>query len=200
MRGRVLELRSEKRGQKLYRLTAHTRCARAAFTLIELLVVIGIIAILAGLLVPVFNRGKESARGASCLSNLHQIGIGLQLYVSDNGNRLPTLFDWSASDTNRPVINKVLFQHVGAASVFHCPSDRRGVFEESGSSYSWNFLLNGQDADHLRLFGMDFNAHQVPLAFDKEEFHRARGQEKAKNYLYADQHLKNLMEMQGPNQ
>jgi prepilin-type N-terminal cleavage/methylation domain-containing protein len=168
---------------------------KRAFTLIELLVVIGIIAILAALLVPVFNRGKESARAASCVSNLHQIGIGLQLYVSDNGNKLPTALDWSSSDTNRPVINQVLFQHTGSANVFRCPSDRSGAFEESGSSYSWNFLLNGQDADHLRLMGMDFNPHQIPLAFDKEGFHRARGEAKAKNYLFADQHLKNLLEM-----
>jgi prepilin-type N-terminal cleavage/methylation domain-containing protein len=172
-----------------------------AFTLIELLVVIAIIAILAGLLVPTFNRGKESARGARCLSNLHQIGVGLQLYVSDNGNRLPTLYDWSSSSgTNSPLLNRVLFPNVGSSNIFECPSDRQGVFEQTGSSYSWNFLLNGQDADHLRLLGMDFNLHQIPLVFDKEDFHRARGATKAKNYLYADQHLKNLLELQGPSQ
>jgi prepilin-type N-terminal cleavage/methylation domain-containing protein len=173
---------------------------KTGFTLIELLVVIGIIAILAALLLPVFNRGKESARGASCLNNLHQIGIGLQLYVSDNANLMPTLFDWSTeSDTNTPLINQVLFQHVGASNVFRCPSDRRGFFEQTGSSYSWNFLLNGKNADHLSLLGMSLNEHQIPLVFDKEDFHRGRGESKAKNYLYADQHLKNLLELHGPN-
>jgi prepilin-type N-terminal cleavage/methylation domain-containing protein len=172
--------------------------SQPAFTLIELLVVIGVIAILAALLLPVFSRGKEAARGVSCLSNLHQIGIGLQLYVSDNANRLPALFDWSSSsNTNSPLINRVLFHYVGASNVFRCVSDRQQVFETTGSSYSWNFLLNGQDADHLRLLGMDFNLHQIPLVFDKEEFHRARGAGKGKNFLYADQHLKNLMELQG---
>jgi len=169
-----------------------------AFTLIELLVVIGIIAILAALLLPVFSRGKESARGVSCLSNLHQIGIGLQLYVGDNANRLPAIVEWSSSsDTNSPLINRVLFHHVGNSNVFKCVSDRQGIFEATGSSYSWNFLLNGRDADHLRLLGMDFNLHQIPLVFDKEEFHKARGRGKEKNFLYADQHLKNLMELQG---
>lgn len=161
--------------------------------------VIAVIAILAALLLPAFSRGKESARSASCLSNLHQIGIALQLYVSDNANRLPTLVDWSSSaDTNTPLINRVLLPHTGSANVFRCPSDRINVFEQTGSSYSWNFLLNGQDADHLKLMGMDFNLNQIPLAFDKEDFHRARGTSKAKNYLYADQHLKNLLELQGP--
>jgi prepilin-type N-terminal cleavage/methylation domain-containing protein len=172
---------------------------KPGFTLIELLVVIAIIGILAALLLPVFGRGKEAARSASCLSNLHQIGVALQLYVSDNANRLPTLVDWSSSaDTNTPLIDRVLSPHTGSANVFRCPSDRANVFEQSGSSYAWNFLLNGQDADHLKLMGMDFNTTQIPLVFDKEEFHRARGAAKGKNYLYADQHLKNLLELQGP--
>jgi prepilin-type N-terminal cleavage/methylation domain-containing protein len=170
---------------------------RRGFTLIELLVVIGIIAILAALLFPVFSRAKESARGASCISSLHQIGIGLQLYVADNGNRMPAIEEWStSSDTNSPLINRVLFPQIGSSNVFRCPSDRQGAFEQSGSSFSWNFLLNGQDADHLKLFGEDYGA-RTPLAFDKEPFHRARGAGKEKNYLYADQHLKNLLELQG---
>jgi prepilin-type N-terminal cleavage/methylation domain-containing protein len=172
-----------------------------AFTLLELLVVIAILAILAGLLLPLFSRGKESARATACLSNLHQIGIGLQMYVSDNQNRLPVMFDWSANqaaNTNGPPINQTLAHEVGNTNVFRCPSDRVGVFEATGCSYSWNVLLNGQDADHLQLLGMDFPQHQVPLVFDKEGFHRARGSAKAVNYLYADQHLKNLLEMQGP--
>ncbi len=184
-------------------MTAPTRicCRRRGFTLVELLVVIAVIAILAALVLPAFNRGKEAARSASCLNNLHQIGIGLQLYVSDNGNRLPTLFDWSSSEppgANIPHINQVLFPNVGSSNVFRCVSDRNGVFERTGSSYSWNFLLNGQDPDHLRLMGIDFNLHQIPLVFDKESFHRARGKARGKNFLFADQHLKNLFELQGP--
>jgi len=52
---------------------------RPAFTLIEMLVVIAIIAVLAGILLPVFGRAKANARGTACLSNLHQIGIALQV-------------------------------------------------------------------------------------------------------------------------
>ena len=54
-----------------------------AFTLIELLVVIAIIAILAAVLLPVFSQARESGRKASCLSNLHQIGVGWFAYAQD---------------------------------------------------------------------------------------------------------------------
>jgi hypothetical protein len=58
-------------------------------------------------------------------------------------------------------------------------------------------LLNGQDADRLQVFGMAFNPHQIPLVYDKEKFHFIHGDTRAVNYLYADQHIKNLLEMQG---
>ncbi len=53
---------------------------RQAFTLIELLVVIAIIAILAGILFPVFAQARDKARQAACLSNLQQVGMAVQLY------------------------------------------------------------------------------------------------------------------------
>jgi len=169
-----------------------------AFTLIELLVVMAVISLLAALLLPALGRAKESGRGAVCLSNLHQIGIALQLYVQDNHNRLPFMNDKSLTTTNlHPPPDVVLSNYLGNLNVLRCPSDKQRVFEQTGSSYSWNSLLNGQDADHLSAMGLKFETHQIPLMFDKDKFHAGRGPRKELNFLYADGHIKNLLEMAG---
>ncbi len=65
-----------------------SRRTRPAFTLIELLVVIAIIAILAAILFPVFAQARDKARAIACMSNMKQIGTGLQMYVQDYDEQL----------------------------------------------------------------------------------------------------------------
>ena len=168
------------------------------FTLIELLVVVAVISLLAALLLPALGRAKESGRATRCLSNLHQVGIALQLYAQDNRNRLPFMRDKSLTTSNDlPAPDQVLSNYLGNPNVLHCPSDNRELFETTGSSYSWNSLVNGQDADHLKILDIDFAPVQIPLMFDKDQFHIARGPGKAQNFLYADGHLKNLLVIPG---
>ncbi len=56
---------------------------KKAFTLIELLVVIAIIAILAAILFPVFAQAKNAAKKTQSLSNVKQLGLGVQMYAGD---------------------------------------------------------------------------------------------------------------------
>jgi prepilin-type N-terminal cleavage/methylation domain-containing protein/prepilin-type processing-associated H-X9-DG protein len=75
---------------------------RAGFTLIELLVVIAIIAILAAILFPVFAQAREKARQNSCLSNMKQLAIGVQMYTQDYDELFPpyndAVPDWGNPD------------------------------------------------------------------------------------------------------
>lgn len=63
--------------------------SKIGFTLIELLVVIVIIAILAGILLPVLNSVRAKADSAKCSANLRQVGVAINSYCGDNDGLLP---------------------------------------------------------------------------------------------------------------
>ena len=75
---------------------------RAGFTLIELLVVIAIIAILAGLIFPVFAQAKIAAMKTTSLSNVKQITLGSLMYATDVDDGLPIYANGSVYDVGKP--------------------------------------------------------------------------------------------------
>ncbi|MBR1952716.1 MAG: DUF1559 domain-containing protein [Lentisphaeria bacterium] len=62
------------------------------FTLIELLVVIAIIAILAAMLMPALSKARETAKTASCTSNIRQVGMAAITYGADTSFYPPKFF------------------------------------------------------------------------------------------------------------
>jgi len=108
---------------------------RRAFTLIELLVVIAIISILAAILFPVFARARESARRASYLSNLKQMGLATMQYIQDydefyppQSHQYPTLPPdgnyWYSGSTTW-FWPQILYPYHKSVQVFYCPSSNR---------------------------------------------------------------------------
>jgi prepilin-type N-terminal cleavage/methylation domain-containing protein/prepilin-type processing-associated H-X9-DG protein len=108
-----------------------------AFTLIELLVVVTIISILAAMLLPAMARAKGKARSISCVSNLRQIGLGMNLYAEDANGFLPGTAHMSLS--NSWIFT--LASYVGDVDKIRiCPGDLKGDQRllNRGTSYLMN--------------------------------------------------------------
>jgi prepilin-type N-terminal cleavage/methylation domain-containing protein/prepilin-type processing-associated H-X9-DG protein len=110
---------------------------RQGFTLIELLVVVAIIAILAGIMFPVFAQARDKARQVSCLSNCRQIGLSVQMYGQDWDEGLP-LTSHSGVDAGWLT---TLQAYSKSRLLNRCPSDASAnLFATAGrfSSYAIN--------------------------------------------------------------
>ena len=65
------------------------RSSRSGFTFLEILFLIGIGALLLVIVLPVYSSAKMKGRKTSCLSNLRQIGLSLQMYGQDYDEMMP---------------------------------------------------------------------------------------------------------------
>ncbi len=112
------------------------------FTFVELLIVIGMIALLAGLLLPVLAQARGKVRRLHCQSNLRQINVGVALYADDHQQRMPAVAPHElggpqglvpASDPWLPARmfggalraeERPLNAYLGSREVFGSPSDK----------------------------------------------------------------------------
>jgi prepilin-type N-terminal cleavage/methylation domain-containing protein len=105
-----------------------------AFTLIELLVVIAIIAILAAILFPVFAQAKEAAKKTQALSNVKQLGLGVQMYMTDADDTLPMSeygFNFKWSDFILPYVKSGGTERLADGTVVAWGKD--GIFRSPGN-------------------------------------------------------------------
>lgn len=185
---------------------------RKFFTLIELLVVIAIIAILAGLIFPVFNKSRESAKRTYCQSNLKGIGASFEMYTQDYKGYMPVAAQLPSAHLNDyPSIAEVMSDYPGTQKCWKCPSDSK-YWPDNGTSYEYRSVLGGRKLGTSG-FGRTIGFSNILVMHDYEAFHRVGASSSAdaensaqqdndtqspsrvsikkgiRNYLFADWHV-----------
>ena len=159
---------------------------RRSFTLLELLTVIGIIAILAGILLPSLSSAQERARRSQCNNNLRQIGLALEVYASGNRGWLPVCNGYPAVAGCDRTLRQTLVEHnSGLDKCFRCPGDNRktAASPEDPGSYEWNTLANGIPMDLIKQRS-PVPGYEMPVLADRDSFHGPEGGDRSKNILY----------------
>lgn len=100
------------------------RAVRRALTLMELLVTLGVLAVLAGILLPVLFQAREKGRQAVCLSHLRQIVLAVNEYAHDWDERLPMNAYQAADKRGRPCLLTLIgaLRPFGVSSLAFCPT------------------------------------------------------------------------------
>jgi len=138
-----------------------SRSRFGGFTLVELLVVIGVIAVLAALLAPVYVNAKKGASRAACQSNLSQIARAFSSYVNDFGGYPNTAnqYLWGGFYWRDPIRGYVAAANTESRNkVLSCPSDPTppGIYAGTSYAYSACFYMTPEqtnrvaDGNHLR--------------------------------------------------
>ncbi|MDA3963207.1 MAG: type II secretion system protein [Planctomycetota bacterium] len=160
---------------------------RPGFTLIELLVVVSIIAILAGLLIPVIAMARASAMRVACVNNLRQVGMAASCYADDHAGLLPAEDNAGAAHPNQssawfyrlpPYLGGETVQD--RSTVFQCPVftwPAPQVFTDaSPKSYKWNAWLDNAGRSQHHMLGSWQGEAEVVGFFDAEGGQTGRGQ------------------------
>lgn len=152
-----------------------------------MLVVIAVLAILAAMLLPTLNHGKQSARGVYCLNNTKQLQNAWLMYADDHSGRVvlnaassPSDFgswvagqlDWNtgspagANTNNHYIRDAALNRYLaGAITPYKCPSD---TYDSKVGMRNRSMSMNGfiGDFGHTRWGAYGATDYRIFLRMD----------------------------------
>jgi len=156
-----------------------------AFTLIELLIVVAIVALLLAMLTPSLHAARDRARQTVCASHLHQVGVGLYTYWTEQNGRVPyvvtpmTNAGFGAPTAVMPdaeidpfdrdkwplsLANVLMPNHMGEQpDVFTCPSAVNG-WPRGGAGERWRYTYRPAAANQPN------GVVTAPGSYERESF------------------------------
>ena len=126
----IAAVATDESGSRYEEIKLEPVAPRRAFrmSLIELFTVLGVMAVLAATLFPVFAKAREKARSTKCTSNQRQLALATIMYSQDHSEILPSAANW----TNEIGVPAAVFQdptakYLDNAYAYNMDLDRKNI-------------------------------------------------------------------------
>ena len=144
----------------------------SGLSLVELLVMLGVIAIVAGILLPSIARQRAAVEGrkrSACVSNLKNVGLAFRIFATDNNDLFPARLmmsngvELTSIDVLR--VYRDLSNELSTPKLLHCPMDTKREPDD------WNKInfdtITAKNISYFTSLSADESMPQVILGGDR---------------------------------
>ena len=144
----------------------------SGLSLVELLVMLGVIAVVAGILLPSIARQRERAERAKrirCVSNLKTVGLAFRIFATDNSDLFPARLMMSngveLTSIDLLQVFGLISNELSAPKLLHCPTDAK---REPGDWNRASFAtITVRNISYFTSLSADENRWQIILGGDR---------------------------------